>query len=150
MHYLLRHAHAVSDQVDPLRPLSTKGWTQVAELVAVLRDMPAFQPREIWHSPLERSRQTASLLAAGLGISAPPVLVPDLEPDDDPRRIARRLLEEKRDIVVVGHEPHLGVLASLLVFGPRGGGPFSFPKAGMLAVWFEDGVWRETWVARTP
>ena len=65
---LMRHADAVSDEVDAVRPLSQKGRDQVARVCEVLRKVPGIDPDEIWHSPLVRSRETAELLAKGLGL----------------------------------------------------------------------------------
>ncbi|HEY4990183.1 MAG TPA: histidine phosphatase family protein, partial [Opitutaceae bacterium] len=75
----MRHADAVSDEVDPVRPLSPRGREQVERVCGVLRKGGAFDPAEIWHSSLARSRETASLLAGGLGIKAPLVETSGLE-----------------------------------------------------------------------
>ena len=67
------------------------------------------------------------------------------------RVIAAVLEGEKRDIAVVGHEPHLGILASLMVYGPaRGGVLFPFPKAGMLALSRSGKRWQSSWIVRSP
>jgi phosphohistidine phosphatase len=151
MVYLIRHAHAVPAEEDPNRPLSPKGREQIAEVCAALRARQGFKPAEIWHSPLARARETAELLAAGLGLSAPLVLKPGLEPSDDPAGIAAVLAAEARDIAVVGHEPHLGGLATLLVEGPAHAGAFvEFRKAGVLALLRKGKRWRPEWLARSP
>ena len=113
----MRHADAVSDEVDPARPLSAKGRDQVARVCAALGAARGFNPSEIWHSPLARAQETAELLAQGLKLSAPLVLTSGLRPNDDPAPIAAVLESHKGDVAVVGHEPHLGVLASM--HGPR-------------------------------
>jgi phosphohistidine phosphatase len=150
MIYLIRHADAVSDEVDPARPLSAKGRDQTARVCARLGKV-AFKPVEIWHSPLVRSRETAELLAQGLNLSAPLVLKPGLEPDDDPSVMAALLKAETKDVAAVGHEPHLGVLACLLVHGPtRPAIFFPFPKAGVLALSCDGKRWRSEWLVRSP
>jgi len=151
MIYLIRHADAVSEEENPARPLSAKGRDQVARLCAVLRKGPGFRPAELWHSPLVRSLETAQLLKKGLKLTGPLVLTPGLEPDDNPGRIAPVLEEEKRDIAVVGHEPHLGVLASLMVQGPARPAIFyPFPKAGVLALSRDGKRWRSDWLVGAP
>jgi phosphohistidine phosphatase len=149
MIYLIRHADAISDEVDPVRPLSARGHEQVAKVCDILAKRSGFEPREIWHSPLARARETAELLAKGLKLSVPVILRPGLEPDDDPSKIAAVLEKESGDIAVVGHEPHLGVLACHLVHGPsRAPMFFHFPKAGVLAL-SKDGLkWKPEWLAR--
>jgi phosphohistidine phosphatase len=149
--YLMRHADAVSDEVDAERPLSAKGREQVARVCAALRAKGGFEPREIWHSSLRRSRETAELLAAGLGLGAPLVLKPGLGPDDDAHRFAAVLEEAAPGVAVVGHEPHLGVLACSMVHGP--GTPpifYPFPKAGVLSLARRPKGWRAEWLVRSP
>jgi phosphohistidine phosphatase len=151
MIYLIRHADAVSDEVNPLRPLSAKGREQVSRVCGLLRRKAGPEPRAIWHSPLERSRETADLLARGIWLSAPLVLANGLEPDNDPSKIAAILGTEAGDLAVVGHEPNLGVLSSLLVHGPtRGTVYFPFPKAGVLALSPNGPRWKAEWLIRSP
>jgi phosphohistidine phosphatase len=142
MLYLIRHAHAVDADEDPARPLSEKGWTQVARLVAGFRANPRLQPAEIWHSPLARSRETAALLAGGLGLAAPLILVPGIEPEDDPAQIVPRLTAAKINTALVGHEPHLGLLTRRLLEGPT---EFVFRKASVLALARDPSGWRIVW-----
>jgi phosphohistidine phosphatase len=151
MIHLIRHADAVSEEEDPARPLSVKGRGQVDRLCAILRKDHAFRPAEIWHSPLLRSLETAKLLAKGLGLAAPLVLAPGLKPEDDPQKIASALGAEARDIAVVGHEPHLGHLASLMVHGPgRAWVFFPFSKAGVLRLSRNGKRWKSGWLVRAP
>ena len=148
-HYLIRHAHAVPEEENPIRPLSEWGRKQVAALCPSLR-AASFKPAEIWHSPLARSRETAALLAAGLGLSARVEEKEGLQPGDDPEGIAKALMGEKREIAVVGHEPHLGILAGLIVNGGRPGAAFDFHKAGVLALRRVGPRWQGEWLARRP
>jgi phosphohistidine phosphatase len=151
MIYLMRHADAVSEEVDPARPLSAKGREQVARVCAALRAGPPFNPEEIWHSPLARAQETAELLVQGLRLAAPLVLTSGLRPNDDPGAVSKVLESHKGDVAVVGHEPHLGVLASMMVHGlERPGVFYPFPKAGVLAVAREGKRWRAAWLVRLP
>lgn len=151
MIYLIRHADAVSDEDDPVRPLSARGREQVARVCGILRKRSGFRPREIWHSPLERARETAELLAQGLHLTAPLVPTPGLTPDDDPAKIAAVLETEAGDIAIVGHEPHLGVLSSLMANGPERAATYiHFPKAGVLALTPDGRRWRPEWLVKSP
>jgi phosphohistidine phosphatase len=147
--FLIRHADAVSEEEDRTRPLSAKGRDQVALVSSALKAYGGFQPAEIWHSPLLRSRETAALLRRGLGLSAPLTLKVGLEPDDNPETIALVLNGETQDVAVVGHEPHLGVLAAQMVEGPSNP-PFfyPFPKAGVLALVRKGKRWKSEWLIR--
>ncbi|HMD60269.1 MAG TPA: phosphoglycerate mutase family protein [Opitutaceae bacterium] len=151
MIFLIRHADAVSADEDPERPLSEKGRGQVAEVCRLLKADEAFSPSEIWHSSLARSRETAQLLARGLGLSAPLVPKPGLEPEDDPAEVAGAFASDGRDIAVVGHEPHLGALAALMSAGPgHPGMHVPFAKAGVLALSPKGALWRPEWLVRSP
>jgi phosphohistidine phosphatase len=148
---LMRHADAVSDEVDGARPLSAKGREQVARVCEALSKVADIDPEQIWHSPLVRSRETAELLVKGLGLKAKLLLAPGLEPENDPAAIAAVLETETRDIAIVGHEPHLGVLASLMVHGPvRAGVYYPFPKAGVVALTRSGKAWKSQWLVRSP
>jgi len=151
MIYLMRHADAVSEEENPARPLSAKGREQVERVCVALRAGPGFTPSEVWHSPLSRARETAELLVQGLGLSAPLVPTSGLRPNDDPGKIAALLESHDGELAVVGHEPHLGVLSSMMARGPECGGVYySFPKAGVLALSREGKHWRAGWLVRLP
>ncbi len=116
--YLVRHAHAVDETENLLRPLSAKGHAQMDALCTALRgERKDFSPDVLWHSPLVRARETAELLAKHLHLPAPLREVPGITPDDDPRDIAPKLTTLTETIAIVGHEPHLGMLAGLLING---------------------------------
>ena len=132
--YLIRHAHAVPAADDAERPLSKKGREQVKRLAKFLKDSRAFQPDEMWHSPLLRSRQTAKLLAKKLEFTAPLIEVEGLEPEDDARATAVRLKNLRRDIAIVGHEPHLSALASELIARAPKTSAFVLRKSSVLAI----------------
>ena len=143
--YLIRHAHAVAASENPERPLSTRGCNQVFALAAFLKRSGLFQPSEFWHSPLLRSRETAQLLDQRLRLSIPHLLVPDLEPDDDPRAAARRLKATNHAVAIIGHEPHLSALATLLVVGKAEVPAFVMKKCSALALEGVGSHWSVRW-----
>lgn len=143
--YLVRHAHAVDATDDASRPLSERGRQQVRRLGKFLRPTDVFQPEEIWHSPLVRAHETATLLVRHLRLDVPLVLVPGLEPEDNPQAIARRLRSATRSVAVVGHEPHLSALASLLVRGRAAPPAFVMKKCAVLALEGTGRLWMVRW-----
>lgn len=144
--FLIRHAHAVDAEENPERPLSDRGRKQVRALAKFLRPNGAPQPSEIWHSPLVRSRETAQLLAERLELDAPLVLVAGLEPEDEPAVIARKIEAFRHPLAIVGHEPHLSALASLLVAGPEGRATFVLKKCSVLALEGAGARWQVRWL----
>jgi len=143
--HLVRHAHAVEATDDAARPLSAKGRAQVRTLGKFLRSSGAFQPEEIWHSPLVRARETATLLARHLKLTVPLVLQPGLEPEDDPAAVARGLRSATRSVAIIGHEPHLSALASLLVRGRAAPPAFVMKKCAALTLEGTGRFWMVRW-----
>lgn len=143
--YLIRHAHAVDAAEDPKRPLSKKGHKQVKRLAKFLRKNEAIATSEFWHSPLARSRETAERLTAQIGAPAKLLEVTGLEGGDDPAKIAERLKNRKTPVAVVGHEPQLSALASLLVVGATEPPRFVLKKSAVVALDRAEGGWAIRW-----
>lgn len=143
--YLIRHAHALDAADDDVRPLSRQGHEQVAAVASLLARSGAMAPVEIWHSPLVRARETASGLATALRLKAKLVPVAGLRPEDDPVTIAQRLKTGPASLALVGHEPHLSALASLLVAGPGRVPVFVFNKCAVLALEGAADYWAVRW-----
>jgi phosphohistidine phosphatase len=146
--YLIRHAHAVDAAEDAERPLSRKGREQVKRLAHFLRESEVFQPDEIWHSPLQRSQQTAKLLSRKLEVHAPLIEVEGLEPEDDPRATVLRVKNLRRVVAIVGHEPHLSALASQLVSNVPKTSAFVLRKSSVLALERDRGGRGSRWLVR--
>jgi phosphohistidine phosphatase len=90
--------------------------------------------RAVWHSPLPRAKETAVLLAKELRLDALLIEAPGLLPGDDPAWVADRLEQVDRTVLIVGHEPHLGALATLLVRGKVKPVGFDVKKTAILAL----------------
>jgi phosphohistidine phosphatase len=117
----------------------------VRALGRFLRSSGAFLPEEIWHSPLVRSQETAALLARQLRLDVPLLLQPGLEPEDKPEMVARRLRSATRSVAIVGHEPHLSALASLLVRGRAAPPAFVMKKCTALTLEGTGRFWMVRW-----
>ncbi len=111
---LWRHADAEEGSPDSERELTSKGVKQAAHMAKWLqRRLPA--DVEVLASPARRAQQTARALTPdfktvkeiGTSASAEAVLVACSWSGDD------------RTVVVVGHQPTLGEVASLLLTGTR-------------------------------
>lgn len=132
--FLVRHAHALDGKDDEVRPLSAKGRKQIRQVAAFFRDNGRLDAREFWHSPLVRARDTAQGLVRELGQRAKRVEVAGLRPEDKPAVFAKRLNAVRRSVAVVGHEPHLSALASLLVAGRARPVLFEFKKCAVVCL----------------
>jgi phosphohistidine phosphatase len=143
--YLIRHAHALDGDDDDTRPLSRKGRKQARTLARFLREAGAFEAEEIWHSPLRRARETSALLAKHLKTKAKLSAVAGLRPEDPGDSILEKLLKSPRSVAVIGHEPHLSALASLLVAGKAAPPRFVFKKCAALRLDRVAGGWAVRW-----
>lgn len=117
--WLLRHAEA-SDRApsgrDEDRELTAAG---LATAAAVGKGLAALSPPTaiILTSSFSRARQTAEACAAALGLEAPHSFAA-LLPGTDPSRAADELTRGGwPSILAVGHQPLLGALVGLFVFG---------------------------------
>ena len=146
--FLVRHADAIDETLelrDPMRHLTAHGREQATSLGDRMRWHDC-TPSHIWTSPLVRAVQTAELLAAGLATKVPIEVAPQLAPGEDTRAIVLALKKLTGDIVLVGHEPGMSALASLLVGKDVG----TIGKAE--AVRIADGSlrWRCAWNSEAP
>lgn len=143
--YLIRHAHADDGAVDTLRPLSKKGLRQIRSVGRFLRERGAVEAKVFWHSPLVRAAETAELLTKRLQSTANIVQMGGLRPQDDPHLIARKLGDLHSPVAVVGHDPHLSALASLLVFGEAEPSRFVFKKCAVIRLDRSSRGWSVRW-----
>jgi phosphohistidine phosphatase len=112
--YIVRHAEAADEQVDPERKLTDQGQRDADSLGKFLAAL-ALEPKEIWHSPKPRAAQTALAIASALGANEKLVIHDGLLPNDRVKPIAKVLKNEIEDLMIVGHDPFLTRLASRLL-----------------------------------
>lgn len=135
--FLVHHADAVGPDVDPQRPLSLLGQHQV-ERVATRIHESGFSPAVVWHSGKLRSRQTAEVCLRVCNPFAEFRMIRGLRSEDPPEWLRDELAADTREILLVGHMPHIADLASLL--GTSG----QFPLNGAIGVSRDDaGLFRE-------
>ena len=143
--YLVHHGDAVGPEEDARRPLSTIGRAAVARLAGLAAKKGA-RPAVVWHSGKLRARQTAEEYWRACNALAEFSATKDLQPEDQPAWIRDRLRHEPRDIMLVGHYPHLPALLELLA-GDDSGVRTRFPQHGMVALETRDEgeTWTEVW-----
>ena len=139
--YLVHHADAVGPDVDPQRPLSSHGAAHAAA-VAEKAKLSGCAPAAIWHSGKLRARQTADPFLRVCQPFAEFKMVRGLLPDDPPALIQDTLQHETRDVMLVGHMPHMASLLQVLTGEPR-----QFPLHGIVALERNGEKWEERWRA---
>lgn len=133
--YLIRHGksrrHSGSGR-DEDRVLETRGREQ-AEWLGINLHLSERPPEKLLTSPAARARQTADLIAEGLGVP--------VEPDDRlglttiPSAVIGLIttLPATGSVALIGHNPTLSIVADLLCNGPTGGGGLEL-RTGQAAV----------------
>src|SRR5262245_24829257 len=149
--YFVHHAGAVDSQVDPRRPLSILG-RLAAERAAAQTAGHGAQPSVVWHSGKLRARQTAEIFWRACNPLAECSATRDLQPGDPPSWMRDRLRGESRDIMIVGHFPHLPALLAMLPTPGAAPAPQGFPPHGVVALSTSDQgeSWSEVWRIHVP
>ena len=131
---LLRHGIAVErdewEGPDADRPLTERGAKRVAQVAVGLKWLDV-QPTHVLSSPLIRAIETAKIVHRSLRVRSAVHIVDDLLPDAPPDRLLSILhdLPPESCVLCVGHEPHLGMVASVTLAG-KPSTAFPFKKAG--------------------
>jgi phosphohistidine phosphatase len=118
------------------RPLTKEGVTKTEQAVKGLKTI-AVEPTHILCSPLTRTQQTAEIVKHILKFSGNIVMTPELVYDQSPMLLFPILQGFPSEAIVmcVGHEPHLGQTAALMLFGQHSPS-LSFKKAGSALIAF--------------
>ncbi|MFW6159262.1 MAG: phosphohistidine phosphatase SixA [Planctomycetota bacterium] len=144
--YLVQHGEARSKEEDPDRHLTDEG-VEHAEKIARFLEPLAIPVGSVWHSGKTRAEQTAGTLASGLAVSEGVTERDGLGPNDDVGAVADALSESADDVMIVGHMPFMGKLASLLVVGDPSAGVVEFQNAGVVCIGRDEGGgWRIRWI----
>ena len=122
--YVLRHAIAVPHgapgyEKDSERPLTEKGAKKMDRIARVLNRL-GIECDVILTSPFPRALQTAEIVAKELGAMKSLVLTDHLAVGGDPERLIAEMQANHSAadrIMIVGHEPYLSLLTSVLLTG---------------------------------
>jgi phosphohistidine phosphatase len=141
--YLVRHAIAVPRGTPGLvddagRELTPTGEKRMRRNAAALLKLGVVID-EVWTSPLLRARQTARILAEGLGLRNAPRMVKALEPGGDVEEVFQKLgmLVNRAGVALVGHEPDLGELATRMLL-PAMHSVIEFRKGAVACIAVDD------------
>jgi phosphohistidine phosphatase len=140
--YLVRHGIAasrpaegsMSDEERPLTPKGIKRTSQAAKGLLTLK--PSID--EILTSPLLRACQTATILAKALELENRVAQIEELAPEGDHNALLTRLAsyQESQGVLLVGHQPSIGEIASLLLAG-NNRLQFNFKKCAICCIEFD-------------
>jgi len=132
--YILRHGIAAERDPqkypdDDLRPLTPEGRRKAKRVAAALKDL-GYEFDLILSSPLKRALKTAEIVAAVFQAEGRLEVTSHLEPGGDPGKLIAEIAARRRQsVLLVGHEPYLSQLISVLLSG-RTGLEIDLKKAG--------------------
>ncbi len=142
--FLVRHGEAVSELVDPSRPLSEEGMHDVAEIAAFMM-AAGVSVDEIWYSTKLRAKQTAELLAEAVPYNNI-IERQGIAPNDAVEMIASEIEALQENVMLVGHLPFLECLASYLLTGSTDKQVIDFEQGGVVCLKKIDAGWSITWM----
>ena len=143
--YLVRHGDYVSDAIDPTRPLSEKGRADVSKIAKFLKGK--ISADIIWHSTKLRARQTAELIAEIISLKNNLLEKQGLAPNDPVDIIKEDILSKTTEnLMIVGHLPFLGKLASLLIVNSDSQTIIGFHQGSVACLEADKDIFTLTWI----
>ena len=143
--FLMQHGRPVSKEEDPDKPLSDQGRDDVNRMAVFLENC-GVRVEEILHSGKTRARQTAEIMGSKLNPHKDTIQKNGLSPMDDVRGITDQINESEKDLMIVGHLPHLAKLTSRLVIGSESPPVVGFQQGGVLCLDNSGGAWIIAWM----
>jgi len=138
MLYLQRHA--IADELaaggdDGARQLAPRGRDRMRSIAGGMRAL-GLKFDVILTSPLARATETAEIVSAAYQNIPPPQVLPALGTGVSPADAAAALKSFARHghVMIVGHEPQLSALASLLLTGSTDALHIDLKKGGCIAI----------------
>lgn len=146
--YLVQHGEAVAKAVDPERPLTEEGLADVQRVASFLATC-GIRVHRVLHSGKMRAAQTAHVLSQGLAPGVEPEAFDGLNPTDSGERLAKEIRRVKGDLLVAGHQPFMGRLASSLLTGADSTLTLDYRPGSVACLQREDdGSWSLQWMVR--
>lgn len=136
--YILRHGEAEEHTEtgdDDARHLTPRGKEKVRVAAVGIRSI-GLKFGAILTSPLPRAAETADMLAAAYTNDPPPQILPALAAGVAPAEAIAALVPFARhdDLLIVGHEPQLSAIASILLTGTADALHIRLKKGGCVAL----------------
>ncbi|HVA80586.1 MAG TPA: phosphohistidine phosphatase SixA [Candidatus Binataceae bacterium] len=136
--YILRHGiaeDAAPGGDDGARKLTARGREKLRDGAERMRAL-GLKFNVILTSPLARATETAEVVAAAYANDPPPQVLPALATGVAPQEAitALRAFAKHRHVMIVGHEPQLSAIASMLLTAAPGAVNISLKKGGLISL----------------
>lgn len=131
--YLVQHGEFEAKEVNPERPLTEKGISDVNKIAAFLKETN-FKIDTIFHSGERRAQETAKIIVDVVNPQCNIARRDGLSPNDLIEPIVKEIAERKEDLMIVGHLPFLAKLASRLLIGQEEKATVKFCQGGVVCL----------------
>ena len=146
--YLVQHGEALTKDVNPDRPLSAKGESDV-QSIGVALAAAGVRVGRVLHSGKTRARQSAELLAGELGPGIDVEAMEGLNPKDSGEHLAEAIASMSSDLLVAGHQPFMGRFVSRLLSGEEDRLAVAFKPGSVVCLERDqEGGWALQWMVR--
>ena len=144
--YLVQHGEATAKDVNPERPLTDKGRRDVEAVAAFIGPL-GLRVSHVLHSGKTRAAQTAEILGTSVTADRGIVYRAGLAPNDPVAPLVEELTSTAEGLMIVGHLPFMGKLASTLLTGSESVDVVVFRQGGVVCLERDDdGTWRVAWI----
>jgi phosphohistidine phosphatase len=113
--YLVRHGKAHPKSVNPERSLTEEGKREVFKVASLIGKEKNIELANIFQSSKVRAKETVEIIVQFIQHTDGIIESEDLKPMADPSIWVEKINKMNKDIMLVGHLPQIGRLASLLL-----------------------------------
>jgi len=147
--YLVQHGEACSKEINPDRPLTDQGKTDIERLAALLKQA-GIRVERVIHSGKLRAEQTAEHLAKAIASGVELETSGLIDPNDNPKAFDWQSESWDTDTLVVGHLPFMAKLVSHLVIEDENRPITAFQPGSVVCLEQNNDVhWQINWMIRT-
>ena len=147
--YLVQHGEACSKEINPDRPLTDQGKTDIERLAALLKQA-GIRVERVIHSGKLRAEQTAEHLAKAIAPGVELETSGLIDPNDNPKAFDWQSESWDTDTLVVGHLPFMAKLVSHLVIEDENRPITAFQPGSVVCLEQNNDVhWQINWMIRT-
>jgi len=144
--YLMQHGKPLPKEENPERPLSVAGKKDVKKMCDFLQRCGS-KIDECVHSGKPRAGETAEIMVSGLNPKIKAKKISGLSPLDEVHEAVHYIKNSNRDVMIVGHLPHLSKLSSILITGSESNPVVKFQQGGVVCLERgEEGIWMIAWM----
>jgi phosphohistidine phosphatase len=142
--YLVQHGKNLPENLDIHKGLSEEGIAEVKRIAEVARQY-GIKVSKILHSGKTRARQTAQIFASFLDVKNEIEQAEGMRPLDDVVKFAE-IIDDSKNIMLVGHLPFMEKLTSYLVVGSDEKSIFKFQNGGIVCLHKDSDS--QTWIIK--